>query len=103
MSQINQTFLFEMLKMQYERLRAMGRGGNQANLNLRMIKTLGVPIAPVRAQKAFAEGVRMVRAVLDLQATALKKADATFGSLLAQAFTVEGASAVVHEGEGVAA
>lgn len=100
---INQTFLFEMLKMQYERLRAMGRGGNQANLNLGMIKTLGVPLAPVGEQQAFAERVRMVRSVLDLQTTAAKKADATFGSLLAQAFTVEGAPAAVHEVEGVAA
>ena len=100
---INQIFLFEMLKMQYERLRAMGRGGNQANLNLGMIKTLNVPIAPVGAQQAFAERVRMVRSVLDLQTTAAKKADATFGSLLAQAFTADGAPAAVHEVEGVAA
>lgn len=40
---INQNFLYALLMMQYERLRAMGRGGNQANLNLGMIKSFRVP------------------------------------------------------------
>ena len=34
----NTDFLWQLLKLSYENLRNLGRGGNQPNLNLNMIK-----------------------------------------------------------------
>ena len=43
---IDPFFLYVQLSMMYAHLRAMGRGGNQENLNLRMIKSLPVLVPP---------------------------------------------------------
>lgn len=43
---ISQYFLYTQLGLMYEHLRAMGRGGNQENLNLGMIKSLKVLVPP---------------------------------------------------------
>lgn len=43
---INPYFLYAQLGLMYEHLRAMGRGGNQENLNLGMIKSLEVLVPP---------------------------------------------------------
>ena len=43
---INQYFLYTQLLLMYEHLRALGRGGNQENLNLGMIKSLKVLVPP---------------------------------------------------------
>lgn len=43
---INRHFLYTQLSLMYEHLRAMGRGGNQENLNLSMIKSLEVLVPP---------------------------------------------------------
>jgi type I restriction enzyme S subunit len=96
---VNQAFLFEMLRMQYERLRAMGRGGNQANLNLGMIKTLRVPVPPLEAQRAFARHAEALQSIQSQQTLALQKMMATFEALLARAFAPEGAAAATHDVE----
>lgn len=43
---ISPFFLYAQLGLMYEHLRAMGRGGNQENLNLGMIKSLEVLVPP---------------------------------------------------------
>lgn len=43
---INSYFLLAQLRLMYDHLRAMGRGGNQENLNLGMIKSLKVLVPP---------------------------------------------------------
>lgn len=83
---IEQKFLFHVLRIQYERLRAMGRGGNQANLNLGMIKELEVPIPPLELQHAFARKTEAVRSIVARQAAALDAAQQAFDALLARAF-----------------
>ena len=83
---IEQPFLFHTLRIQYERLRAMGRGGNQANLNLSMIKELEVPLPPLELQRAFAAKVDAVRGIAAQQDAALATAQATFDALLHQSF-----------------
>ncbi|MBF4052275.1 restriction endonuclease subunit S [Burkholderia pseudomallei] len=83
---INQNFLYALLMMQYERLRAMGRGGNQANLNLGMIKSFRVPCPPLGAQLHFEERRESVVSITAQQAEALKKAEDVFASILACSF-----------------
>ncbi|RQQ24573.1 restriction endonuclease subunit S [Burkholderia stagnalis] len=83
---INQNFLYALLMMQYERLRAMGRGGNQANLNLGMIKSFRVPCPPLAAQLHFEERRESVVSITAQQAEALKKAEDVFASIVAHSF-----------------
>lgn len=83
---VNRRFLFEFLRSQYERLRAMGRGGNQANLNLGMIKAFELPLPPIAKQESFVKEAQVIDGICSLQTTALAKAQATFDALLAQAF-----------------
>ena len=83
---INAMFLFEVVKLQYERLRAMGRGGNQANLNLGMIKAFQVPRPPMEAQLRFVERVTALESIQRQQAAAARMSLATFDALLARAF-----------------
>lgn len=83
---ISRGFLFHVLRIQYERLRAMGRGGNQANLNLSMIKELEVPIPPLDLQHQFVAKAEAVRGIAAHQTAALATAQATFDALLHRAF-----------------
>ncbi len=83
---INPAYLLEALNLQYERLRSMARGGNQANLNLGMIKEFEVPCPPIDAQLRFAERCLAMESILGQQAEAATKAEATFNALLARAF-----------------
>lgn len=50
---INRYFLHTQLTLMYEHLRSMGRGGNQENLNLGMIKSLEVLVPPEFAVDEF--------------------------------------------------
>ncbi|HQR98185.1 MULTISPECIES: restriction endonuclease subunit S [unclassified Polaromonas] len=50
---IDPFFLYVQLSMMYEHLRAMGRGGNQENLNLGMIKSLPVLVPPLGLVNRF--------------------------------------------------
>lgn len=86
---IDPFYLYSLLKMEYERLRAMGRGGNQANLNLGMVKSFMVPCPPTDAQVQFVGRVLKFESVFAQQATALQKAKAIFQALLVRAFSAD--------------
>ncbi|MBZ0095789.1 MAG: restriction endonuclease subunit S [Sulfuricella sp.] len=84
---IDGSFLFCFLQTQYEQLRGMAHGGNQANLNLSMIKSLPIILPPLSTQKVFSEKLDSVRSIQSQQAAATAKAEATFASLLAWVFS----------------
>jgi len=52
---LSTTYLFYWLMSQYENLRNLGHGGNQKNLNSRIIKSLNVPVCAPRRQKEISE------------------------------------------------
>lgn len=83
---IDQKFLMTLLKTQYQSIRAMGRGGNQANLNLSMIKQFQIYTPPRSQQALFVQRLEAIRALQAQQAAATTKAQASFDALLAQAF-----------------
>ena len=56
----NSLFLLKQMNLQYEQLRIMGRGGNQANLNLDMIKNFIVLMPGIALQNEFADFVQQV-------------------------------------------
>ena len=79
-------FLFEVMNLQYDRLRAMGRGGNQANLNLSMIKEFQIPCPPMDMQLEFVGRSVATESILKQQETASANAVAAFNGLLSRAF-----------------
>jgi type I restriction enzyme S subunit len=83
---VETSFLYRLLVFQYDVLRAMGRGGNQANLNLSMIKTFRVPMPDRDLQRKFANLVASLEAVLDTSRLASIQAGLSFQSLLAGVF-----------------
>lgn len=56
--QLDPIFLHQFFVNEYDRLRKMGRGAQQANLNLSMIKNYPIMGVPLDAQKQFAAFVR---------------------------------------------
>lgn len=80
-------YLFCFLKTQYEQLRGMAHGGNQANLNLSMIKGLPIILPPLSAQQTFADTLESITSIQSQQSAATAKAQATFDALLASAFS----------------
>jgi len=80
-------FLFRHLQIQYEHLRSLAQGGNQANLNLSMIKNYSVILPPKAIQNKFAERVSEVRSIQSQQSVASATAQATFDALLSKVFS----------------
>ncbi len=84
--QIAGEFLFRLLQTQYEHLRSLAQGGNQANLNLSMIKNYRVILPPIAIQNEFVERIGAVSSIQSQQSAATAKAQATFDALLARCF-----------------
>ena len=82
--------MFVYLQTQYERLRGMAHGGNQANLNLSMIKGLSLGLPPIIEQRLFSERLGEINSIQSQQSTATAKAQATFDALLASIFNDRG-------------
>lgn len=58
---ISQDFLYEYLRLSYNQIRDLGRGGNQPNLNLSLVKNFKVFLPTENEQKEF---VRRVKGIL---------------------------------------
>lgn len=84
--QVAGEFLFRLLQTRYEHLRNLAQGGNQANLNLSMIKNYRVIVPPISKQNEFVERVNAVSSIQSQQAIATATAQATFDALLANVF-----------------
>ena len=79
-------FMFCQLRQAYEQLRALGRGGNQENLNLQILGAFEV-LLPTRAlQQTFATRIQAVEALKATHRAALSELDALFASLQHRAF-----------------
>lgn len=86
---INFNYLFQLLKLNYEDLRSLGRGGNQPNLNSGLIKSYEVINPPITLQNQFAERVAVIEAQKQQAQLALAKSEELFQSLLQRAFKGE--------------
>ena len=59
-SNCNIDFIYEQLKLKYSQIRSMARGGNQANLNLRLVKSIEIILPPMPLQQEFAARVKAI-------------------------------------------
>lgn len=62
-NKIDMDYLYLYLLNSYERLRSLGRGGNQPNLNLNIVKNIAVLVPPTELQQKFSEIVEKVNAI----------------------------------------
>lgn len=81
--------LFAQLEMSYERLRAMGRGGNQENLNLGLLADFDVLLPALSLQQSFARRAAAIEKLRATQRTSLAELNALFSSLQHRAFRGE--------------
>lgn len=86
---INNEYIYNILLLLYEQLRSLGRGGNQPNLNLGMIREYEVPIPPIQLQNQFAEKVEAIESQKALMEESLKLMEDNYNSLMQRAFKGE--------------
>lgn len=86
---MNFIFLYQHLKLCYEDLRRLGRGGNQPNLNAGLIKSYPVLFPPIDLQNQFAEKITLIEQQKELAKQELKESEDLFNCLLQKAFKGE--------------
>ena len=79
-------YLFQFLKYSYHRLRGESRGGNQENLNMRIVRSFPVPVPPLDIQQRYATIVESVEQQKARQHAHLAELDTLFASLQSRAF-----------------
>lgn len=80
-------FLWTFLILSYDALRDLGRGGNQPNLNLSMIKDFRVYLPPIEKQKEFSKILINIEKIKQSQQQSLLEINNLFDSLTHEAFT----------------
>ena len=79
-------YLFQFLKFSYHRLRGESRGGNQENLNMRIVRSFPVPMPPLDIQQRYATIAESVEQQRTCQIAHLAELDTLFASLQSRAF-----------------
>lgn len=82
-------FLWTFLRLSYETLRSFGRGGNQPNLNLSMIKDFKIYLPPIENQKRFSEIFNLIEKSKQHQQQSFLEINNLFDALMQKAFTGE--------------
>ena len=72
-------FLYHCLHLMYENIRSMARGGNQANLNLAIVRSINIILPPLPLQQLFAQRIELI----DQQKAEIKSTIADLETLLA--------------------
>ena len=78
--------MFHQIQLAYEELRALGRGGNQENMNLQLLGAFEILLPSLALQNAFATRMKTVDALKTAHFTALSEIDTLFASLQHRAF-----------------
>ncbi|WP_081639728.1 restriction endonuclease subunit S [Actinomadura flavalba] len=83
------SFIFQQLKISYEQLRAMARGGNQANLNMKLIGDFDVMCPDINSQRLFAKKLDEINDLKSHHLRQVEQLDELFASLQSKAFRGE--------------
>ncbi len=82
-------FMFQQLQMAYERLRALGRGGNQENLNLQLLGDFEVLVPSSALQAEYVNRSTEIHALKVKHRSCLTELHSLFTSLQQRAFSCE--------------
>ncbi|MCY9532102.1 type I restriction enzyme, S subunit [Paenibacillus sp. cl6col] len=83
---IDTEYLFRLLRVNYDNLRSLGRGGNQENLNLSIIKDYTIVLPPISLQNQFASIVTKIEEQKSLVKQSIQETQQLFDSLMSQYF-----------------
>jgi len=79
-------FLFLQLKMKYQEIREMGRGGNQPNLNAGMVNDISIILPPIDDQSKLLDFLKIENNIHSRQSVQIDKFEALLSSLENRAF-----------------
>lgn len=74
------TFIFHHLHIMYDNIRSMARGGNQANLNLSLVKSIKTILPPLPLQQAFAKRIEAIEQQKQLISSEIKDLETLLAS-----------------------
>lgn len=80
-------YLWMWLQLSYENVRSLGRGGQQENLNLDIVRNLSLPKPPVPLQQEFARRLDQLLKVEKSGVSARKQSDSLLATLRVEALT----------------
>lgn len=85
--QVRSDFLFFALMAHYERIRELGHGANQRNLNMQLLRGVEMPVPPVAEQRTIAGVLRTVRRAKEATEKVIAAARQLKQSLMRHLFT----------------
>lgn len=86
---INMLYLYNYLRLSYDRLRALGQGGGQPNLNSGIVKNFEILVPPKEQQEHFVDVVTKVNKLLKSSEVFAGDTISCFNSLSQKAFAGE--------------
>ena len=79
-SMCNIDYMYELLYLKYDSIRNMARGGNQANLNLKLVGTISIILPPLTLQQQFASKIEAIEHQKELIKQSIKEVETLFNS-----------------------
>jgi type I restriction enzyme S subunit len=76
----NLEFIYCLLLIKYEDIRAMAQGGNQANLNMKIVGSIPIIIPPIEMQNLFAEKIEAIEKQKEKIKQSIKELETLFNS-----------------------
>ncbi|NJA06494.1 hypothetical protein HC024_12305 [Methylococcaceae bacterium WWC4] len=85
-------YLWVWLQLSYEQVRALGRGGQQENLNLDIVRDIALPKPPIPLQQEFSRRLQQLLEVVSTMQLAKRQAETLLASVSIEAITGEATS-----------
>ena len=82
----NPEFLYRHFDLRYDELRFLGRGGNQPNINLSIVKKILVPLPPIKNQDKFVRIINEIEEHKKNIRMVSKETQQLFNSLMSRYF-----------------
>jgi type I restriction enzyme S subunit len=82
-------YLLKLLDFMYENIRDLGRGGNQENLNLDIVRGINIILPPLTLQNKFAQIVAKIEQIKSQESQKLTQLQTLHASLMEKAFKGE--------------
>ncbi|MBR5638450.1 MAG: restriction endonuclease subunit S [Muribaculaceae bacterium] len=73
-------FIYEQLFIKYDNIRAMAQGGNQANLNMKLVGSIPIILPSLPLQQQFASKVKVIEKQKSLIRQSIKETETLFNS-----------------------
>lgn len=86
-------YLWVWLQLSYEQVRSLGRGGQQENLNLDIVRGIELPKPPIPLQQAFSRRLKQLLDVTNTMKLAGQKTETLLAALRIEALTGEATAA----------